>query len=349
MTADVLVAGAGLSGLMAARALRSQGLRVTVVDKGRSVGGRLATRRIGPGRADHGAQFFTVRTPAFQKWVYDWLARGLVYRWSTGWSDGSSGGPPPDGHPRYVVRGGMNALAKHLAGGLEVQVDVRLVSVTPAGDGWQARDEQGRIYAGQALLLTPPVPQSLALLDAGQARLAPGTPSSSKGSPNSSKGTLSLSKGERTALERIAYAPCLAGLFRVQGPVQLPEPGAVQRPEAPISWIADNRRKGISPGATLLTVHAGPDYSRQLWDAPQAEALAALRAGLHPFLGSGTTIREAQLKRWRYALPTALHPERCLMAAGLPPLVLAGDAFGEPRIEGAALSGLAAAEAIREA
>ncbi|HMQ53993.1 MAG TPA: FAD-dependent oxidoreductase, partial [Anaerolineae bacterium] len=54
--ADVLVVGAGLSGLMAANLLKAYGFKVTVLDKGRSVGGRLATRRIGPGRADHGAQ-----------------------------------------------------------------------------------------------------------------------------------------------------------------------------------------------------------------------------------------------------------------------------------------------------
>ena len=61
-TSDVLIIGAGLAGLMAANSLKEQGWQVTLVDKGRSVGGRLATRRIGPGRADHGTQFFTART-----------------------------------------------------------------------------------------------------------------------------------------------------------------------------------------------------------------------------------------------------------------------------------------------
>jgi predicted NAD/FAD-dependent oxidoreductase len=135
-------------------------------------------------------------------------------------------------------------------------------------------------------------------------------------------------------------------MFLVDGEVKLPEPGALQRPDAPISWIADNQRKGISPDARVITVHAGPDYSRQLWDMPESEALAALRDGLQPFLGSSTTIVEAELKRWRYALPTTLHPERCLVADGLPLLVFAGDAFGEARVEGATLSGLAAAQAL---
>ena len=105
-----------MSGLMAANVLLDRGHTVQVIDKGRSVGGRLATRRIGAsGLADHGAQFFTVRTAALQGYVDRWRAQSLVYVWGTGWSDGSLKRTAGDGHPRYAVRGGMNKLAKRLA------------------------------------------------------------------------------------------------------------------------------------------------------------------------------------------------------------------------------------------
>ena len=171
-SADVLIVGAGLSGLLAAHELQARGLTARLLDKGRSVGGRLATRRVGPGRADHGAQFFTVRAPEFRTWVEHWQAEGLVFVWSTGWSNGSLVDAPSDGHPRYAVRGGMNALAKHLAQGLDVRVDTQVTSVTPTANGWQATDQAGQLFSGRALLLTPPVPQSLALLDAAGVALA---------------------------------------------------------------------------------------------------------------------------------------------------------------------------------
>jgi renalase len=84
---DVLVVGAGLSGLLAARTLQDAGRRVRVLDKARGVGGRLATRRLDIHAADHGAQFFTAHDPAFRRCVEDWEKAGIVRRWSTGVRD----------------------------------------------------------------------------------------------------------------------------------------------------------------------------------------------------------------------------------------------------------------------
>jgi hypothetical protein len=325
---DILIIGGGLAGLTAARRLLDAGLSVRVLDKGRSPGGRMATRRLGAPapdiRADHGAQFFTVREPAFRQVVDRWLAEDRVFEWARGWSDGSLALQVIDGHPRYAARGGFNALAKHLAGGLDVRVstDVRLVERRQ--DGWTATTVAGERFGGRGLLLTSPVPQSLALLHAGSA---------------------ALSAADRAALDRISYGPCLCGLFVLDGEVALPEPGGIQRPSHPISWIADNRRKGISPGAAAITMQASPEESSRRWNDAEARTLTWMLDTLALWLGLGVAVRERQLKRWRYAVPTALHPDRCLSAVSDMPLIFAGDAFGGPRIEGAYLSGLAAAEA----
>lgn len=324
-SADVLIVGAGLAGMIAAHELKERGLHPLLLEKGRSVGGRLATRRVGPGRADHGAQFFTVRSPEFRAWVERWQADGLAYVWSTGWSDGSLAETPSDGHPRYAVRGGMNALAQHLAQGLDVRLETQVSSLQPKAHGWQVVDQAGRSYRGRGLLLTPPVPQSLALLEASG---------------------IVLADRDRAILEEIEYAPSLAGIFWLDQPLRLPEPGAMQRSNAPIVWLADNQRKGISPEATLATVHAAPEISEAAWQMPDTAVLESLFEGLLPFLEPGTQVLERQLKRWRYALPTRSYPERMLVADGPLPLAFAGDAFGGPRVEGAALSGLAAGEAL---
>ena len=63
-------------------------------------------------------------------------------------------------------------------------------------------------------------------------------------------------------------------------------------------------------------------------------------------LGAADWLRAAEIKRWRYALPTILHPQPYLRAQGYPPLFFGGDGFGSPRIEGAVLSGLAIGDAL---
>ena len=327
---DILIIGAGLSGLMAATTLPAD-KQITILDKGRSVGGRLATRRIGPGRADHGAQFFTVRDEGFAAYVDRWLAEGLVFRWSDGWGNGSADATRPDGNPRYAATDGMNAMAKHLAADLTERdsVDIRtavfVTSIAQDGDGWQVTDREGSTYSAAALVLTAPVPQSLALLTTG---------------------AVTLSANDRTALERIEYAPCICAMAWIEGETTLPDPGAVQRPDAPISWIADNHRKGISPKATVITIHANAELSRALYDEPD-EAIAPIFDDiLASTMTEGSTVNQVEIKRWRYALPLVLHPDRYLKAADLPPLYFGGDAFGGPRVEGAALSGMAIGRAI---
>lgn len=332
---DVMIVGAGVCGLMAAGQLVDTGASVLLLDKGRAVGGRLATRRIGAGRADHGAQFLTARAARFQQFVARWLEQNLVFRWSSGWSDGSlAAGAVGDGHPRYAVQSGMNALPKRLAAehgtkGAEILTGVRVASAAQLEQKWVVTADDGRAWQGRSLILTPPAPQSLTLLGTGGVELPP---------------------SERRALEAITYAPCLCAMLMVDGSVWLPAPGAVQRPHDQISWIADNQRKGISPAATVLTLHGSPDWSAAHYDDADSALIPAFAAALEPWLepkqpGSGSLLA-AEVKRWRYALPTVLHPEPYLHPAGLPPLYLGGDGFASPRVEGAALSGLAIADAL---
>ena len=69
-----LIIGGGISGLITANLLQKKGIKVTILDKGRGIGGRLATRRLRhsepiTGVFDYGMQFFTVSDPLFQQWV----------------------------------------------------------------------------------------------------------------------------------------------------------------------------------------------------------------------------------------------------------------------------------------
>jgi renalase len=320
-----VIVGAGISGLLAARELGNAGWRVTVLDKGRGVGGRMATRRIGGAGFDHGAQFFTVRGERFEGLVNEWLSASVAAEWSRGFAD-AEGNANRDGHPRYRGSEGMTSIPRHLAAGLDVRTGERVVRVDRDGGGWAVACESGLSVSGGALLLTAPVPQSLALAESGN---------------------YGLPEDARGQLENVSYDPCLAVMALLDGASPVPEPGGVQIKGEPLDWIGDNATKGISD-RPALTIHGGPQWSREHYDEGEADVTRALLRLAGESLGAdlaAATI-ETSLARWRYSWVTSAHEEPCLVASEDPPLVFCGDGFGQPKVEGAALSGLAAADGL---
>jgi renalase len=321
-----IVVGAGISGLLAARELRAAGWRVVVFEKARGVGGRMATRRLRSGTFDLGAQFFTVRSERFGGLVDQWLKAGVALEWTRGFAD-AQGRHNEDGYPRYRGSEGMTSIPEYLAQGLEVHTCETVVEVNARDGVWEIYTESGHQETGTALLLTAPVPQSVALAESGD---------------------FELPVEARSRLDRISYDPCLALTVLVNGPTGVPEPGGVQIKDEPLDWIGDNQRKGISE-APAITVHAGPGWSREHFEADEARITDSLLRFTGNQLGSDLLPRvvETSLTRWRCSWVSQSQPEPCLLASETPPLLFAGDAFGGAKVEGAALSGLAAADRLQ--
>jgi len=314
--ADILVVGAGMAGLVAASELQRAGHNVLVIDKGRGVGGRLASRRIGEATFDHGAQFITARDPRFAGTMQEWRREGVVEEWYRNTGEGS------EPRPRWRGKPAMTGVAKHLARDLPLLLGERIALLRRDREGWVTALESGEEISARAVLLTPPVPQSLALLEAGDVELPQST---------------------ITRLEEIDYERCIAVMAVVDGPTRIPHPGGLAPAEGPIAWIADNEMKGVS-ATPAVTIHATAAFSLERWDRDRKETGRELLRAADSWLGSNVT--DFQVHGWRYSKPLRLEQEPCLTMSEVPPLVMAGDAFAGPRVEGAALSGWAAAEAL---
>lgn len=354
---DVVVIGAGISGLVAATALEARGLTVTVLDKGRGVGGRMATRRGSTAGAvfDHGAQCISwsrfpgsastspgrdpaddpegvSAAPGRPATIGDELEQILtrvraaeVLREWTGLSDDAFAGR------HFFGRDGMTSLPKRLAAGLDVRLDHRVHSLDTSLGIWNVHPSSstGRPLAPIAasrLLVTCPVPQALELWERSGVAFEPSA---------------------RAALDFVRYQRTLTLLLELEGPSAVPAPGAISPGSEPIAWVADNAQKGISETPTL-TLHAAPLFSRAYWNDLDSAARILSRHA-QPWIGSD--VRNVQVHRWRYAHPVRRHPERCLHLAGDHPVAFAGDAFGTrsafySQVEEAALSGLAAVRAL---
>lgn len=321
--AEVLVVGAGLSGLAAAHVLQDAGHDVVVVDKGHRPGGRMATRRDGDATWDHGAQFLTARSDAFTTEVERWRQAGTATTWFHGRPDAPSGAGSGDddateGHPRFRGAPYMRAVPELLAGDLAVRCGVRLDELRHANGRWVALAADGAHLSADALVVTAPAPQALALL--GDTR--PGD-------------------DVEDGLRAIAYDPCWAVLVRPDGTPDLPAHGALRLEGHPLHFVADNQRKGVS-ATPSVTLHAAPDRTRQLLDHP-GDVVGRLLLEDAAAWVAGEVVRT---HRWRYARPVGPGPADALATTVPGPLAVAGDGFTGGRVEGAWTSGRAAARLL---
>jgi predicted NAD/FAD-dependent oxidoreductase len=337
---DVAIVGAGIAGLLAAEHLAAAGHRVVVLDKGRGIGGRMATRRLGDAVFDHGAQFFTVRGRAFGGTVAAAHEKHAVVPWCSGFAQAdavaTAATPADDGHARWRGAGGMTDLPKFLAGrlidlGATVKTAARATAIA-AESGRVRIDIDGAAptrfvqpIMARGCVVTAPVPQALDLFAAGG--LAPAAAGG-------------IDPEARRLLATVAYDPCFALMLVLDGPGRVPPPGGIQFASGPITWIADNMQKGISP-RPALTIHASGGFSREWFDAPPDDVARELSRLAAPWIGTATVVGRS-LQRWKFATPTTILEVPLVAAATAPPIVCCGDAFAGPKVEGAASSGMAA-------
>ena len=315
---DILIIGAGISGLLCATELRKADKSVRILDKGRGLGGRMATRRMAGGRLDHGAQYFTVRDPRLQAYADDWLSADIIKEWFRHLPEDSN----TDGYPRYCGITGMTDVPKHLAKELDVWNSQQVIELSRGADLWIARTASGDSFLSKHLVITSPLPQTMNLLD--------------------STG-LSYANGASDSLRAVRYERGLATLAILDGASGLPEPGGIKIHETPLTWIADNQQKGISPDVSTITIHADADFAEAHWDSPNEVRGPLMLDAAAPYLSAN--VLEYDCHRWGFTSPINPWPDSYFQNTGLQ-LTLAGDSFGGARVEGAALSGIEAAAAV---
>jgi renalase len=330
---DVIVVGAGLAGLAAARDLKNAGFSVLVLEKSRGVGGRCATKRLTVGdsvaRVDHGAQFFTVRSERLQKLVIKLEYSGVVQAWTRGFPKLTVRGleTRAAGHTRYVCTDGMNALAKAFvedAQGLPLEVvpNALVGAVFPSNLGWSAVLENGEIYQARSLIVNAPAPQALALTRS------------------------SLQPKTLQALEAVQFNPCWALMIALETQPNIDWRGLEIEHEI-LEWAAldSSKREAGSPPTLLL--HATPAWSQaHLEQSPEVVAASMLEAA-QQLLGDWVKPVTMLAHRWRYAKPSITHPEPFLAQDNL---VFCGDwcTSNHSRIEAALESGWSAAKDLQQ-
>lgn len=326
----VVVVGAGISGVACARALAASGVPVELVDRGRRVGGRMASRRLGGRPVDTGASYVTARDERFRAVVEEWEAAGLARPWTDTFHVLAAGVAPTttQGPVRWAAPGGLRALVEDLAAPLQViRAEVERVEVGSAGSG--PGDDSGLLVDGRpasAVVLAMPDEQARRLLGAGLEDEA-----------------AVLARPSEPVLALVAWWEERCWGADLEAATGRDLDGAFVHDDPDLAWVADDgRRRG--DGAPVLVAHSTPGRAAQHLTDPAAGG-PALLAALQRHLGITDPPAGTHVHRWSLARPTGAREPAYLLSSHR--LCACGDGWGAtPKVEGAWLSGTALGEAL---
>lgn len=309
--------GGGISGIACAGALSARGFDVEVRDRGRVIGGRMASKRLrGTGTdldgrvVDYGASYFTTRDLGFVAVVESLMAAGIVEEWTDGFhvSEPQGMAGMRVGPMRYRAPRGLRSMVEALADRLEgvtIRRETTVESIRSRASNVVVDGDEFDVVA-----VCMPGPQA--------ARILTGTNAPAE-------------------LTSLTWEPVIAVTMvfdeRTWGEID----GVFVNDDPAITWIADDgRRRGDN--APVLVAHVHPVLSARHLDDP-ASVIPAAIASTNRALGLTEPPAWVEAHRWTLAKPMTAYVEPYVLLAGSR-VGFAGDGFaGGPRIEAAWISG----------
>lgn len=341
MILDVGIIGAGISGLACQHALRLNGLNTRIFEKSRGCGGRASSRRSDTWVADLGAQFTAISDSRWKKILTNQESHLVEVQI-----------PSDSTYSRYIHREGMSALTRALlaqpdqaerspqkSNDIEFQSKVIRLIPEPHQRFWRIELNSGQQWSARAVVLTAPVPQAMELMQ---------------------HSGLILAEESIRRLSALTFTSCLALIVELSLPLPPQIPVIWKHPSSKLAGLYNQIGKGLRRSASLpglWVIHTSSTFAQELWNQDEdqiiAQILEAAQQAIQEALGSqigSLAVAKASLHRWRYCEPIQVDPAPYFQIqfaspfSASPPLVLAGDAFGRPSIEGAFISGLSAGE-----
>jgi predicted NAD/FAD-dependent oxidoreductase len=258
-----------MAGSTAAGYLAGHGFDVTVFEKGRGSGGRMATRREGGYEFDHGAPYFTAGDGAFTGAIDGWVDAGVVAPWRLRMREGEGG-------TGYVAVPGMNALCSYVGRGATFIHRVPVTGARRAGREWRLQGEYASdLGSFDALIVTAPPKQTGVLL--------------------------TQASGLRRQMRAVEMSPRWAVMAAFDRRVEV-DWDVVEFDGAPVEKAVRNSAKPGRPGGETWVLHAGIEWTRAHLEGEPAGIAERL---LHEFFAAIDVPRPqpefVAAHRWRYA------------------------------------------------
>lgn len=302
---DYIIIGAGISGIQAAYDLRKNGFSIILIEKSKAVGGRMATRRVGQHKFDHGAQFIDLNYPELSQLDKDLMNESIISPWfftEKKWMK--------------AANNGMTQIPKFMAKSLDIVFQKKVVRIdTDKTKNLFVFCEDGSKYSSKNIILSCPLPQSLKILDDSKLNYP-------------------------IALSEVSYSSAIVALFGFKGSHEIFSDYKHMTDLAEgIQSISNQHSKGVGelPAFTMIM---SPNWSAEFFDLSEDELSLILREKfLHQFGVSDLPLfSEIQIKKWKFSKPIKTFDNTFFSFAPANNIHLIGDAFARGSIDGALIS-----------
>ena len=275
----IAIIGAGISGLTTAINL-DKSVEITLFEKSRGAGGRVCTRYTNSYNFDHGAQFFTARSPEFKEFLKPLIKSGVIDNWKVRLIEVRNNTiinrqQLNNDHPRYVGVPSMSSIGKYLSKNLDIKLNTE-ASIQKSAEGWKVVGPDGEVFGHYDWVISSiPAEQSLQLLPDYFSHY--------------------------DALKQKKMLGCYSLMLGFDEPLDL-DWDAAQLTGTDISWIAVNSSKPGRPNDYSLLVHSTNDWAEEHLDDDVDAVKEYLCSQVTEIIGQNVySAQHIDLHRWRYA------------------------------------------------
>lgn len=328
------IVGAGIAGLTAGRLLSKEGHEVTIFEKSRGFGGRMATRYAGKEdsvKLDHGIPYFKAESKEFQAFTAELLEKEIIKLWGNklffyNGEDLISKSPFASNDPIYASIDGMNSIGKYLSRWTDVKTETRVGGLTHIGANrskkrsWMINMSASNTFEADAVIIATPAPQAYGLI-------------------NTTIDEISTLKIIRE-IDDVHYEPAYS-LMLGYGKADKPAWDGIVCKNSSISLISNETTKREAEQECSFVVHATPEFTRKHLHTDNDLVKRELLGELANIVGGWAASPEwDQVHLWKYSRPSkVLNSPFLEIEAEESPLAVVGDYFNGNDLDAAYCSG----------
>ena len=312
----IAIIGAGIAGVIIANKF-SELNEVTIFDKSRGDGGRLASRRADDYNFDHGAQFFKAKSQEFKDFCQKAENDGVIGIWKARFAEIvdkqiNRKWQFDIENPHYVAKPQMNNLCKYLAKDLNIFLNKKIELVDFADNKWSLTTDQNKKFDNfDYLIIAIPSSQAASLI------------------PNNFK--------YFDLVSNIKMLGCFSLMLGFKKDLDLDFDAALVKGSI-ISWISINSSKPERPNGFSILVNSSNSWAESNLEEDLELVKQKMITALSEIINLDPQIIDHQaIHRWRYANVGLRYGQKSLFDPNLN-LGICGDWLISGRVESAFLS-----------